>query len=715
MARKTDIGSLNVRLVAITSQFNKGLGSARNTLKTFSRVMQTDVLAAAGRLTGVLTGGLVRAITSIPNLIGRAIFSLLSFAKVMAVTVVGAITAVSAALIYLTKSAFSRLDDVAKDARRIGITTKEFGGLALAASEAGIEIDKITTFFPKMQQSIGKATQGVGAGVKAFEDLGLSIDHLRSLSPVEQFRLISERIADVKNQTDRMRIAMDIFGRGAVEIMPLLTADFKEAEEAARILNLSLSEFDLAQIEAANDSVGRIKSAFEGLGNYLAVQLAPIITGLTQRIFEYIRGQGGIAAIASKVITSTALIVVDALNLIGQSMERVQKFADLIGVDRGTPSDAIQSIANGISGLTKLVIGFGATFRAVWASIKTAALSALTGAVGLVSTLIGMLDKVPGINIDMDAVNAFTESLAFETAEAAKEAGQAWNFIFGDSLFRLTSNVGQSIEELGGKAAKAIEPMGNAFADGFEKIKANLKDLTFDDLKAMFEELSAFVPAPIEEHTGALIDLKMAARAYFEEWNMIGTGPSKHIEAMTQKIIEQKARVKEVTDFMRGAYERLGAGIADSLTRAITRGENLIDSLKNVFLDAIDQMLSALIQFTLFGNGPLGGSGGGGGLFGALFGGFGQQSAAAAGAQPAFQAASMQEMQPMPAFAGAGMMGVQPVTNFNFYGPVAGEEAFRRIVFDSMRDKRGQSIIKDTSYLNTSSRLRREVAPLGGR
>ena len=201
-------------------------------------------------------------------------------AKAAIKAVVVAFTAAAAAMTALTISSFKSGDQLAKTADKIGVTTEALAGLRHAAELTGVSAGTMDMAMQRLTRRVSEAANGTGEAVGALHELGINAAELEQLPLDKQMSVIADSMAKVKNQSDKVRLAMKLFDSEGVALVNTLAGGSeglaKMAEEA-NILGLAMSRADTAQIEAANDSILRAKSVFTGLGNQLAVAFAPII------------------------------------------------------------------------------------------------------------------------------------------------------------------------------------------------------------------------------------------------------------------------------------------------------------------------------------------------------------------------------------------------------------------------------------------------------
>ena len=204
---------------------------------------------------------------------------------------VAAIGATAVAMVGLTKASLANIDTLAKNARSLGLTTSALQRMTLVAGEAGVEAGQLSSMLGLMQRNIIELGDGTAAQVDAFARLGLSMKDLQGLSPDEQFRRIAESLNQIEDPAVKTATAMDIFGRsgrGAINMLDGYSAKVEEAAELQDRLNITVSELDAQQVEKANDAIGRVAMAFTGLGNVLAVKVAPLMIAFSDGVLNAI-------------------------------------------------------------------------------------------------------------------------------------------------------------------------------------------------------------------------------------------------------------------------------------------------------------------------------------------------------------------------------------------------------------------------------------------
>jgi hypothetical protein len=194
---------------------------------------------------------------------------------------VAALAAVGVVMVAIVKKTAEKIDKLSKEARKLDITTEMLAGIGHAAKLSGLDQDKLGKALVKMTKAVSEANEGLSTQKKAFEGLGISIKDLRKMDAGEQFLAIADGLQQVGNHSDKVRIAMDIFGRTGGDMLITMeqgAEGIRKAIEEAKRLGITFSEEQGAMVEEANDSMTKLASIGEGAFNQLTIGVAPFIS-----------------------------------------------------------------------------------------------------------------------------------------------------------------------------------------------------------------------------------------------------------------------------------------------------------------------------------------------------------------------------------------------------------------------------------------------------
>lgn len=205
-----------------------------------------------------------------------------------AIVVVGAVGGV---LTSFSKGLAETSDNILTMSSVTGIATDDLQKLEYASKFVDVEVTTMTDSIAKMTRNMSNARDGSSDASEAFQKLGIRITdahgQLRDANDV--FLDAIDRLGKVKNETERDAAAMEIFGRSAKELNPLIEAGsgkLKELGDEAENLGFILNDEQLKQGGELQDALDKLSSATDNLKNKLGVVLAPVLTWIVDTIAE---------------------------------------------------------------------------------------------------------------------------------------------------------------------------------------------------------------------------------------------------------------------------------------------------------------------------------------------------------------------------------------------------------------------------------------------
>ena len=229
----------------------------------------------------------------------------------------------SAALTQMTRRGLENVDAMAKQADMVNIGTEALAGFQRQAQRAGIPVDTFNRNLERMSVSLAQAEQGLGTAGRGLESIGLQIEDVAGLQADEQLFAIARAMEDVESHAVRTAAAYDIFGQRGVRMLKIMEQGedaMRKANLRAVELGLTVSRFDAAKVEQANDSWDEMGQLITGLQNQFAVQFAPIITAISERLVQAAEDLGGMGPVAERVFD----FIVRGAGTIGDAFRRFQ-------------------------------------------------------------------------------------------------------------------------------------------------------------------------------------------------------------------------------------------------------------------------------------------------------------------------------------------------------------------------------------------------------
>ncbi|MGH2271923.1 hypothetical protein ACQ9LF_08995 [Anaerohalosphaeraceae bacterium U12dextr] len=145
--------------------------------------------------------------------------SISSFGKKM----MGLGTAIVAPLITIATKTADFLHELEEMSIVTGIAAESLYALSYAADQNGVSMQGLVKSMIFMHKNLFAVQKGSKSAVEAFGRLGLSAKDLAGKTPDQQFLLIADRIASIKDPTLRAALALKVFGRSGAMLLPLLS------------------------------------------------------------------------------------------------------------------------------------------------------------------------------------------------------------------------------------------------------------------------------------------------------------------------------------------------------------------------------------------------------------------------------------------------------------------------------------------------------------
>lgn len=194
--------------------------------------------------------------------------------------------AAAGAMVEFTKQTFNAIDAQSKLATTLGADIGALRAIQYAADLAGTSGEQLTTAFQKMSKTIGDGVAGEKAAQEAIAKLGLSVFDLAGMRGDQQFIAIAEAIAKIPGEAQRTAAAMEVFGKGAFALLPLITSDINAAKLEFENFGGAITKQSGLAVEAANDSITKVMTSLKVTLESIIVQLAPSIEKLANAFLK---------------------------------------------------------------------------------------------------------------------------------------------------------------------------------------------------------------------------------------------------------------------------------------------------------------------------------------------------------------------------------------------------------------------------------------------
>lgn len=196
--------------------------------------------------------------------------------------VAAAIVKVEKAMISMTKESAAFADNIITLSMQTGQSTEQLQEFSYATELIDVSVDTLQGSLTKLTNNMQDTMNGTGNAKASFEALGVSVTNadgsMRSANDV--FYETIDALGQVKNETERDAMSMDIFGRSAQDLNPLIiqgSKTLKAYADEAHNVGYVLDDEALSALGAVDDAYQRLQKTQEGVKNQLAVEFAPYL------------------------------------------------------------------------------------------------------------------------------------------------------------------------------------------------------------------------------------------------------------------------------------------------------------------------------------------------------------------------------------------------------------------------------------------------------
>lgn len=231
-----------------------------------------------------------------------------------AVTVVGGLVgALASSTMDMSKTA----DDLLTLSTQTGLTTDQLQEFEHASELVDVSTDTLQGSLVKLTNNMQTAATGTGSAAEAFKTLKVKVadsqGHLKNNYDV--FLQTIDALGKMKNETERDALAMDIFGKSATDLNPLIEAGsgkLKELAEQAHEVGYVVDNETLQSFGELDDAMQKLDKQGDAVKRSFAEALLPIITAFVN-VITAIPTPVLTAVIAITSIATVILLVVKAV------------------------------------------------------------------------------------------------------------------------------------------------------------------------------------------------------------------------------------------------------------------------------------------------------------------------------------------------------------------------------------------------------------------
>jgi len=270
----------------------------------------------------------------------------------------GAIAAVVKALSELHKmtlEAAAEVDSLLTDSITTGLSTQTLQELKYAENLIDVSVNTITGSLTKLTRNMVSANEGNAAMAESFANLGVSITNEidGSLRPAEDvFYEIVDALGRISNETERDAISMEIFGKSAQELNPLIeqgSNTLREYAKEAQNVGYILSNEELNALGAVDDAFQRMNLTIDAVKKQISADFAPASEAAMNLFSDVVKKAGEILKRAGIIENLASIIssLTDILHTAGELLTGIPGFTQKLNM--------VKAVLGGIAQLCALI------------------------------------------------------------------------------------------------------------------------------------------------------------------------------------------------------------------------------------------------------------------------------------------------------------------------------------------------------------------------
>lgn len=314
---------------------------------------------------------------------------------------------------------------------KTGIEVERLQELDYIADQVGTSLETITGAQARLVRSMNEGRDGIGSQADAFKALGVSVTdadgNLRNTQDV--FAETIDALSRIENPAEADALAMQLFGKSAQELNPLIRAGSDElarlAEEAHNV-GAVVAEEDVRAFEAFDDTLASLQAGLQGTLGTLASAFLPTFQsvfdqagGYLQEFKDIVSGSDGdIGKIAEGLTGLVAQIATDVAQQAPAMLEAglgiVESILDAI-------TQALPSLLDAATAILESLIGF------IVKSLPTLLNSGVSIILTLVDAIVANLPLL--VDAALQAIIALAVGLSGALPELIPAIAEAINLI----------------------------------------------------------------------------------------------------------------------------------------------------------------------------------------------------------------------------------------------------------------------------------------------
>lgn len=360
-----------------------------------------------------------------------------------------------------------------------------------------VDLGTITGSLTKLTNNMQSAATGSGSAADAFAALGVSAtDSNGNLRDAESvFYDIIDALGQVENETERDALSMDLFGKSAQDLNPMIEAGsdaISEFAQEAHDVGYVLDGDTLDALGNVDDGFQRMQTTLEATRNNLVAEMAPALSEAGDQLLEFVQGLDweaigqSVGDVVSTVSAYIPQIIAFAQSVVAYVQGNVIPVVQQIWATvQPVVSEIVAFIQENMPNIQTIIetvmTAIGTVIETVWPTIQTTIETVMTVIQDVINVVMAAIDGDwsavwDGIGVLVgDVVNGIYDVVSSVFDSVLSTATSIW------------SSIESAISDPIGTAKAAVESAISAIQGVIDGVKSTGITGTFDAIKSGVE------------------------------------------------------------------------------------------------------------------------------------------------------------------------------------------------------------------------------------
>lgn len=257
----------------------------------------------------------------------------------------------------LAKEALAWNLSVKKMQSLTGATAEQASTFLSVANYMGVATDVSTVAFAKFAKAVSNAQDKMQVAsaegklaTDMFSRLGVSIDQIEGKNTLEVFKIIQDRLRNMKDGAEKTRVEMELFGKTGYQLHGMLnmSADaMKQVEDRARAMGLIIDDEAARKSAAFNRQLKDMEQTGKRLAIMIGQELLPVVMEYAQGAINLTKSYSNLATEQKEAISGLIKFGLEASIVITgiQSVTSALKFMRLATIAAAGPWLTLATVA----------------------------------------------------------------------------------------------------------------------------------------------------------------------------------------------------------------------------------------------------------------------------------------------------------------------------------------------------------------------------------